>query len=199
MGAKLTLPLNVLVDRCRDELPPLPDWLNNEHELQRGWRLQALRLEDNRLENVAAESVAILTALLARGVDEYPYADFELDPDYFDPAEVHLLSLQKAWRNEWTGMTVERWIRWLSVHWGISRHLRVALRKLRGERRDTFRIRPLEGELRVVEAPEPTYTIPRVGRSVQILRDLELIDLDDQGIVMLTAQGQRELEACCVS
>ncbi len=93
-------------------------------------------------------------------------------------------------------MNVEAWIRWLAVHWGVARHLRVALRKLRGERRDTFRIRPLEGELRVVEAPEPTYTIPRVSRSMQILRDLGLVDNDDDGTVMLTERGQQELEAC---
>jgi len=64
---------------------------------------------------------------------------------------------------------------------------------LRGERRDTFRIRPLEGELRVVEAPEPTYTVPRVGRALQILRDLALVDHD---AVALTERGQQELEAC---
>jgi hypothetical protein len=93
-------------------------------------------------------------------------------------------------------MNTGEWIRWLSVHWGISRHIRVALRKLRGERRDTFRIRPLDGELRVVDVPEPTYTIPRVGRSVQILRDLDLVDLNDEGAVLLTARGLQELEEC---
>ena len=33
-------------------------------------------------------------------------------------------------------------------------------------------------ELRVVEVPMPTFTFPRVGKTVQILRDLGLIDLD---------------------
>jgi hypothetical protein len=196
MGTKLTLPLSELVAQVRAELPALTNWLDANHEIQRGWRLQGLRLDDDRLEEVAAESVAILLALLARGVDEYPYADFELDPEYFDPREVHLLSLRQVSRSEWAIMSVQEWIRWLAVHWGINRHLRVALRKLRGERRDTFRIRPLEGELRVVEAPKPGYTIPRIGRSVQILRDLNLIDYNDEGAVVLTPRGQQELEAC---
>ena len=151
--------------KCAPNSPPLESWLQSDHELQRGWRLQALRLEDDKLEVAAEESVQILLALLARGVDEYPYADFELDPEYFDPEEIHLLSLRHASRTTWIGITVGERVRWLSVHWCIGRHLRVALRKLRGERRDTFRIRPLEGELRVVEAPPPTYTIPRVGRT----------------------------------
>jgi hypothetical protein len=187
-------PLTELVDETRATLPPLEQWLVAGHELQRGWRLESLPLDDDKLEAVAGESLHLLLALLARGVDEYPYEDFELDPDYFNPQEIHLLSLRHASRNAWSGLTVSEWIRWLAVHWCVGRHLRVALRKLRGERRDTFRIRPLEGELRVVEAPRPTYTIPRVGRTVQILRDLGLIDFDDEQAVCLTDRGRSELE-----
>src|SRR5690606_13495429 len=138
------------------------------------------------LEEIARESILILLALLARGVDEYPYGDFDLDPGYFDPREVHLLSLRHASKHDWVGLTVEQWIRWVAVQWGVTRHLPVALRKPRGERRDTFRIRPLEGELRVVEAPEPVFTQPRVSRAQQILRDLRLIDYDGEGAMVLT-------------
>ena len=90
LAGKVALALVDRVAQVRAELPVLVDWLNPEHELQRGWRLQSLRLEDDQLEDAASESVAILLALLARGVDEYPYGDFELDPEYFDPREVHL-------------------------------------------------------------------------------------------------------------
>jgi hypothetical protein len=196
LAGKLASPLGNVVAQVRAELPVLTSWLSPDHELQRGWRLQGLRLKDDQLEDVASESVAILLSLLARGVDEYPYGDFELDPEYFDPREIHLLSLRQVSRSEWAEISVEAWVRWLAVHWGVARHLRVALRKLRGERRDTFRIRPLEGELRVIEAPEPTYTIPRVTRSVQILRDLGLVEYDDEGSVVLSDRGRQELEAC---
>ncbi|MCU0697708.1 MAG: hypothetical protein MUC96_14370 [Myxococcaceae bacterium] len=196
-GADLKLSLNDLVARVRGELPGLADWQSEGHELQRGWRLQGLPLnDDTKLEAIAEESIAILLALLARGVDEYPYGDFELDAEYFDPREVHLLSLRHAAKTTWAGLTVEAWVRWLAVHWGVTRHLRVALRKLRGERRDTFRIRPLEGELRVVEAPEPVFTQPRVSRAQQILRDLGLVEYDAEGVMVVTARGRTELEAC---
>jgi hypothetical protein len=196
-GADLTLPLDALVARVRGELPALADWQHEDHELQCGWRLQNLPLnDDTKLEAIAQESIAILLALLARGVDEYPYGDFELDPEYFDPREVHLLSLRHASKTEWAGLTVEAWVRWLAVQWGVARRLRVALRKLRGERRDTFRIRPLEGELRVVEAPAPVFTQPRVSRAQQILRDLGLIEYDGEGVMVLTDRGRTELEAC---
>lgn len=199
LGADLQLPLDSLVSRVRGALPALADWQHEDHELQRGWRLQNLQLNDDaKLEELARESIAILLALLARGVDEYPYGDFELDPEYFDPREIHLLSLRQASKNEWAGLTVETWIRWVAVQWGVARHLRVALRKLRGERRDTFRIRPLEGEMRVVEAPEPVFTQPRVSRAQQILRDLCLVEYDDEGMMILTDRGHAELEACRV-
>ena len=194
----MKLSLSTQVERVRDEMPALVDWQHENHELQRGWRLQSLNLDDDkRIEEVARESVAVLLALLARGVEEYPYGDFEIDQEYFDPREIHLLSLRQATRNEWDGMTVEEWIRWLAVQWGVSRHLRVALRKLRGERRDTFRIRPLEDELRVVEVPAPVFTQPRVGKALQILRDLGLID-HGKGTMILTERGRTELETCRV-
>jgi hypothetical protein len=195
-AGKLARPLSDVVAEVRASLPPLASWLTAEHELQRGWSLQRLGLEDDQLEAVAEESVQILLALLARGVDEYPYADFDLDPEYFEPQEVHLLSLRHASRTTWAGMSLGDWIRWLSVQWCVVRHLRVALRKLRGERRDTFRLRPLEGELRVVDAPAPTYTFPRIGRAVQILRDLDLIDFDDEEAAVLTNLGRAQLEVC---
>jgi hypothetical protein len=195
-GDDLKLSLSAQVERMRDELPALADWRNENHELQRGWRLQDLDLDDDgRIEEIAGESIAILLALLARGIDDYPYGDFEIDQEYFDPREVHLLSFRQAISNEWNGMTLEDWIRWLAVQWGVTRHLRVALRKLRGERRDTFRIRPLEDELRVVEVPAPVFTQPRVGKALQILRDLGLIDHGEDAIV-LTQRGLTELEVC---
>jgi Mn-dependent DtxR family transcriptional regulator len=36
--------------------------------------------------------------------------------------------------------------------------------------------------------------MPRVGRTVQILRDLGLIDFDDEEAVVLTDLGRAELE-----
>ena len=197
-GEDLKLPLRAQIERVRSELPALADWRHENHELQRGWRLQAMDLDDNSsIEGVAVESVAILQALLARGVEEHPYCDFEIDQAYFDPREIHLLSLRQSFFGEWDGLTVEAWIRWLAVQWGVTRHLRVALRKLRGERRDTFRIRPLEDELRVVEVPAPVFTQPRIVKTLQILRDLGLID-HDKDAMTLTVRGQTELESCRV-
>jgi hypothetical protein len=195
-GGGLKRPLSEVVADVRANLPALTDWMNPQHELQRGWRILSLGLGDDQVEQVASESITILLTLLARGLNEYPYSDFQLDAENFDPREVHLLSLRQLSQRDWATMNFEEWIRWLSIHWGIERHLRVALRKLRGERRDTFRIQPRDGELRVIEVPKPTYTSPRVNQSIQILQDLGLVGTSGTGSLVLTPRGQQELEVC---
>ena len=184
--------------QVRIGLPAHREWDKNTHEMQLAWSLlDQNELDDGQIEQVAEKSIAIILALLARGLEDYPYSDFKIDPEYFSPNEIHLLSLRTALRNQWSGLTVEEWVRWLSTHWCLERHLRVALRKLRGEQRDTFRIRPLEGYLQVVEAPTPKFTAPRIGKSVQMLRDLGLLELDNAMAVVLTSQGRHELEVAC--
>lgn len=182
-----------VVVELQSRLPAMSAWRDDAHEMQRGWRLLEAKTADFAV--LAEEGVHILLSLLARGVDDSAYAEFEFEPDYLDVREVHLVSFAQAWRSTWVDMTIEEWVRWLAVHWGVQRHLGVALRKLRGEQRDTFRIRPLEQELRVIEVPPPAATLPRLGRAFQILRDLELTDLGDDGWPMLTTAGRRELEA----
>jgi Mn-dependent DtxR family transcriptional regulator len=40
------------------------------------------------------------------------------------------------------------------------------------------------------------FTIPRVSQAQQILRDLGLVEYDDQGVMIPTDLGRAELEAC---
>ena len=187
------------VSELRSSIPAISAWQHDAHEIQRGWRILEAGTEATALPALVEEGVQILLSLLARGLDDNPYAEFEFEPDHFDAREIHLLSFKQAWQSTWADMTVEEWVRWLSVHWGIQRHLSVALRKLRGGRRDTFRIRPHEQDLRVIEVPPPAATVPRLGKAFQILRDLDLTDLDANDWPILTSGGRKELEACLAS
>jgi len=188
-------PLTDIVSELKSTLPGPDAWNDERHEVQRGWRILELKIDDDNLPTLLHESTQVLLSILARGIEANPYSDFEFEPDYFAPQELHLVSFGHAWESTWSEMTVESWVRWLAVRWGIQRHLGVALRKLRGEHRDTFRIRPLEQELRVVEIPRPAATIPRLGNALQILRDLNLIKPDEAGWPHLTSSGRVELEA----
>lgn len=191
--------LSDVVSEVGASLPGLGAWQDDSHELQRGWRILDAGVSPDTHGSLVEEGVQILLSLLARGGTANPYAEFEFDPDHFDPREIHLQSFDHAWQSTWGEMTMDEWVRWLAVHWGVQRHLRVALRKLRGERRDTFRIRPLEQELRVVEVPPPAATIPRLGKAFQMLRDLGLTTPEESGWPVLTSTGRQELEACRVS
>ena len=188
-----------VIAELSSNLPPLGAWLDHAHEIQRCWRILKVGAKLEAPSVLAEEGALVLLTLLARGVGEHPYSDFEFEPDYFNASEVHLLSFRQAWQSTWSDMTVQQWVRWLAVNWGIQRHLSVALRKLRWDRRDTFRIRPLEQELRIVEVPSPRQTVPRLGNTFQILRDLGLVDLADDGWPCLTNSGREELEAYCGS
>src|SRR5579863_2399327 len=179
-----------VVAELRSSLPDLNAWQKDGHEMQRGWKILELGIEDAALTPLVEEGIHLLLSLMARGFDDNPYKEFEFDPDYFDAREIHLLSFKRASQSTWPDMTIEDWVRWLAIQWGIQRHLNVALRKLRGERRDTFRIRPLEQELRVIEVPPPAATVPRLGKAFQILRDLDLTDIDADGWPVLTNSGR---------
>jgi len=188
-----------VVSELRSSLPKLSAWQDDAHEMQRGRKILGTGTADADLALLVNEGVQILLSLLARGIDEDPYGEFEFGRDHFDSREVHLQSFGRAWRSTWGEMTIEQWVHWVAVHWGVQRHLNVALRKLRGERRDTFRIRPLEHELRVVEVPHPAATVPRLGKAFQILRDLDLTSPDNDSWPILTSSGREELEACLAS
>lgn len=182
------------VERVRALLPALHNWSTSEHEIRRAWRVEALARQGESISAVARESTLLLLSLLARGLREYPYQEFDLDPAYFSAGDIHLVTLRR-WAAEWENWPVGEWVAWLGRRWCVERHLHVALRKLRGENRDTFRIRPLDGSFAVVEVPPVVFTLPRVTRAEQILRDLGLLVAKDDWYE-LSDLGLAALEEC---
>ena len=182
------------IARQRRALPDLARWHDAGHEIRQAWQLEAAAGDGEDVATVAGASVLLLLSILARGLREYPYAEFDLDPSYFSPGDVHLVSLRR-WALEWEAWDVGAWLEWLGRRWCIERHLHVALRKLRADNRDTFRIRPMDGELTVVDVPPVVFTSPRVAKAVQILRDLGLIILADDWW-KLSETGRAALEEC---
>jgi len=198
LAGHMDRPVGDVVEEFTRTLPRQEKWQSSTHEEQRFWRIYEIGRQpvgDKECVDMAKECIQVLFALFKRGLEENPYSDFRMDPGYFEPGEVHLQSLYQKWHGDWQKMTLREWVRWLANHWGVGRHFRVALRKLRGERRDTFRIRPLDGEYRVVEVPPPVFTTPRLGNAIQILTDLGLLSTRDGRTYSCTADGLRELEA----
>ena len=188
------LTVYMAVDRLRASLPGRRQWSSTGHEIRRAWTLCRLAREGGSIASVARESTMLLLILLARGFRGYPYREFELDPACFSAEDIHLVTLRRR-AADWKDWGIGDWIAWLGRRWCIERHLHVALRKLRTENQDTFRIRPLDGSLAVVEVPPVVFTSPRVTRAEQILRDLGLLVATDNWY-QLSEAGRLALEDC---
>ena len=85
-----------VVSDLRSTLPPISAWQDDAHEIQRGWKILGAGTEEDALAVLVEEGVQVLLSLLARGLDENPYAEFEFEPDHFDAREIHLLSFKQS-------------------------------------------------------------------------------------------------------
>jgi hypothetical protein len=191
LGAWSDRTVGALLDEYSDRLPLLEDFTNEDHEIERCYRI----VGSADRPAVAVDGIYLLASLAARGLREHPYQEFDFEAGHFGADDIHLLSLRQR-AADWRGLTVESWIGWLATAWGVEQHFRVALRKLRYQGDDTFRIRPLDDRLLVVEAPKPSFTAPRLRQAEQFLRDLGLIELDEDEQWSLTDPGVALLEEC---
>jgi hypothetical protein len=174
-------------------LPPLAEVGHAEHEVALAAALTRLQASpDAQYSDVLALSGRLLLAISARnlGVDS-PYATLSFHPDYFAAHPISLLSIREHVAGAWQGMSLAEWYAWLARSWGAEAHLRVALRKMRFQSRDTFHIAPTDSGLKVLEEPTPTFTTPRFATTVQILQDLGVTTRTPDGSsTRLTERGQ---------
>ncbi len=187
-------PFDALLKQVR--LPALEDWSHEDHEMELAAHVREAKEGDGEEEDrqVLARSLRILLALCRRRWDENPYDGFAIDPEYASRHPINLRSLADLSGGAWTDLSARDWTAWLAAHWGVDTHLRVGLRKLRHERRDTFRVKPGERGLEVVEPVRPAFTNPRLSRARRILLDLSLLRRAKDGRCLLHADGVRLLQ-----
>ncbi|HVW25698.1 MAG TPA: hypothetical protein VHC69_10025 [Polyangiaceae bacterium] len=179
------------VERARREFPPLSHWNDEGHEMQAAWRVLDVARERSPEPTVALDAaVRVLLALVVRGAESDPYDGCRFDVGYFDRYPINLRSVLARATTSWRAMSLEQVLREFTT-WTIETHFRVAMQKLAAfPPRDTFKVRPFDGELRVVDAPGPSFTIPRVQRAVGILHDLDLVAYDDDARPYLKPLGK---------
>lgn len=170
------------------DLPALPDWTNDEHEIAQSLIIVGRGSSPDAVMQAALRVLVALFVRHAHATDPYEAHTFEAG--YFDRYPINL----RAFAQRLAGAPGDRSVRevvrtW--IVWALRTHWRVALQKLaQAASRDTFKVRPLEGSLRVIEAPSPTFSSPRIHRVVGILRDLDVVGEDD-GRMVLTERGAR--------
>lgn len=195
---RMTFP--AAVERARSSLPEIGDWENENHEMMLGWKLT--KIIDHSVGHASpAEAlqtaIEILLALAAR--EKGARAEYDLFPNVaqLESYPINLTSMRVNARQQWRELSLGELLGWLVTHWGLDVHLRVALRKLQAEGRDTFRLKPTDEGLRLIGHIQPAFTSPRITQALQILRDLGALGVDENTRGRhLTATGRGLLEYC---
>lgn len=194
LGVRATLSVREAISDLHGALPPLQNWGNDAHEDQLvGAAINAASGRDRNGAVVAA--LGSLLALAVRFREVQPYDTVTLIPEYLRSYPVNLASFARIVATDaWLDQTLADAVGWFATDWGIDVHLQVAMRKLRYQGNDTFRIRPLDDSLAVVEAPLPGLTSPRMRQAIQILRDVGAVAPNADDVMRATALGRQLAE-----
>ena len=175
----LNAKVEYLVDHCHEWLPDLEKWMDENHEVQLARNIVQLCTSDKSVTNrtnIIVSALKILLALSHRPEVHQGYNDFIFPGHYFQYYPINLKSFIQHTDSTWRKLTLKDWVAWLTSHWGISAHLRVALRKLRGQSQSTFRVRPSDQGLEVITVPVAVFTSPRFNQALRILKDIGAIE-----------------------
>ena len=168
------------------------------HEVQLTEQITMLSRAPKSAENRQAIITACLQTLLAlasrKTGSASAYADLVFDPDYFRYYPINLQSFAFHSTDTWASLSMPEVLRWLLLHWGIEIHLRVALRKLRSQGRSTFRIRPSDRGMEVIDIPAAVHTRPRFNQALRILKDIGALEKTPAGTWQPSSFGTAMLE-----
>jgi hypothetical protein len=196
-GSFPSTPFPSQVDACRQSLPSHSNWQLGEHEVNLGNALLVAQKEKD-VDEVVALSLRLLLSLVARGIDQTPYGALVAADRFFETYEINLFSLRKCAADTWKSMNGLEWLEWLAASWTLRVHFRVALRKLRYQSQDSFRIIPIDEGYRVREAPLAQWSSPRLAQALRFLCDMGALavreDLDERPYV-LSPFGAQLLES----
>jgi hypothetical protein len=166
-------------------LPALADWNEKMHEVQLTERITALSRGNKSAESrktIVSAALRTLIALARRtNSADRQYADLVFEADYFRYYPINLESFARYVSGSWASSTIGDVLRWLSINWGLEIHLRVALRKLRGQSQSTFRIRPSDHGMEVIAIPPAVHTRPRFNQAVRVLKDIGALEKSNLG------------------
>lgn len=164
-------------------LPPLAHWEAPDHELSRSFAVRS-EAKDGNLDECLRAALDTLTALGARHLEPQPYREVGIPPDYLNDYPLNLSTFQLQLAEDWRALSLAEWAGVLATEWGVEAHLRVALRKMHYESRDTFLLYLTEEDVRRrpdTEAPLPGFTASRLNIAVQFLADLGLLTWERAG------------------
>ena len=181
-------------------LPELESWQSENHEVQltdltvRLSARNANKSPQNRAAILLASFKTLTALALRRSGAPDPYGDLHFPDRYLAYYPINLRTLDFHLDHTWPALSVREVFDWLLLNWGVDAHLRVGLRKLRGQSKSTFRIRPSDRGMEVIAVPPAVHTSPRFSQAVRILKDLGAFELTDSGRWRPSAFGREMME-----
>jgi hypothetical protein len=174
------------VREMKSRMPGLKDWENAGHEFSLTQWIQENHAGEPHERTLQCGVDALLCLAARENGEADPYGALEFPEGYFTYYPINLRAFRHHCTETWSCLTLQEFLGWIAHHWGLETHLRVALRKLRGNGLNTFKLQPTENGLRVTDdIPPPVYTAPRFRQGLRMLIDL--------GAVVPTAEEQYEL------
>ena len=168
-----------LVHDSESWLSAMTQWTSSSHEVQLAEQIVQLCRGPRSAEcrqSIILHGLRVLIALGARRKPgETGYADLVFEEGYFRYYPINLRSFENHGTQNWASLAGADLLGWILLNWGIEAHLRVALRKLRGQSQSTFRIRPSDRGFEVVGVPPASHTRPRFNQAVRILKDVSAL------------------------
>jgi len=165
-----------LIKDSESWLPAIAHWTASDHEVELTERIvelsSGLRSSECRQKIMLLGMRALIALGARRKVGHSGYADLVFEKGYFGYYPINLLSFESHATQTWVTLAGTELLGWILLNWGIEVHLRVALRKLRGQSQSTFRLRPTDRGFEVVGVPQVTHTSPRFDQAVRILKDI---------------------------
>lgn len=193
--------INMWMEQSASQLPALAQWLEPQHEMQCAQRVSRGSVaqsqttdEQENLASVLRDSLLILSALFERPENATAYGDYVFPERYLDSYPVNLSSMIGLRQSEWQNSSVADGMTRFVCDNCLDAHLRVAMRKLRQQGKNTFRFEPSEIGLVIKSLPKAANTTPRFKQAVRILLDVGLLERNN-GILSASDQGHAFIEA----
>jgi len=181
-----------------NQLPGFSDWQHDLHEIQCMTRVNFLTnkksINKDELTAVIKDSLSILAAILCRPENSMGYGDINFPEGYLSYYPVNLNSVLDDFTQSLSDLNIKDALSKFTQNRCLDSHLRVAMRKLQQQGKNTFRFEPNELGLIVKSIPRAAHTSPRFGQALRIVTDLGLLSRDG-GLLRTTNQGKLFVEA----
>jgi len=179
------------------KLPPISDWTNVKHEIQCLYRIVRetglMNTTWDQLITITQDCVTVLAAVLSRPENQVGYDQYQFPDNYLDHYPVNLKSLKQEWKKGIGEQPIQDGLISLSQHYCLDTHLRVAMRKLSQQSKNTFRFEPSEIGLKLNGIPKVANTTPRFKQAVRIMQDLGLLESKSAKLIV-TEMGWQFVE-----